>query len=71
MLQSLILLLLFIGIFRFVMRFVLPVARVGSAMHRQMKNMQQQTTEKSEAAQKQSTRKSTPKGEYIDFEELR
>ncbi len=73
MLQSLILFLLFIGIFRFVMRFVLPVARVGSAVHRQMKHMQQTANHAAaqDAPKKQSARKAAPDEEYIDYEEVR
>ncbi len=72
MFQSLILLLLFIGIFRFVMRFVLPIARVGSAVHRQMKHMQQATNGRQEEhAHKSAAPKKSSVGEYIDYEEVR
>jgi hypothetical protein len=69
MLRILLLSLLFVGLYRFIVRFVLPIFRITSSVRAQMKNMQG-----NQPAQPQAPTRPRPtvnKGDYIDYEEIR
>lgn len=68
MVRILLLTLLFIGLFRFIIRFVFPMLRITAAVKKQMRNMEQ--------AQANANNHTAPKpqaktGDYIDFEEVK
>jgi hypothetical protein len=70
MLRIFLLALLFIWLFRFVLRFVLPILKITSGVRRQMKNMQQGQSNPytaPSAARPQKVRE----GDYIDYEEVK
>jgi hypothetical protein len=69
MLRILLLSLLFVGLYRFIVRFVLPIFKITSAVRSQMKSMQG-----NQGAQQQGPTVSRPKvnkADYIDYEEVR
>lgn len=68
MLRYILLLLLFVGLFRFITRFLLPVLRITSNVRGQMRNMQGNTHR--EPAPPPMPRKER-RGDYIDYEEIR
>lgn len=72
MIRIVLLALLFYFLYRFVVRFLLPVLRVTSAARRQMQQMQQmQQEQKGESGGAKAPRERAKAGEYIDFEEVR
>jgi hypothetical protein len=68
MLRILLLVLLFVGLYRFITRIVFPLLRITSAVRGQMRNMQQNAAPTASAPQ--PSHKSR-KGDYIDFEEVK
>ena len=68
MLRILLLCLLFLGIYRFIVRFVLPVMKITSTVRGQMRNMQQNQAPAGPAPASSSKVK---KGDYIDYEEIK
>ena len=69
MLRIFLLLLLFVWLFRFVLRFVLPVLKITSGVRRQMKNMQQQSGSNPYTAPGRTQK--VREGDYIDYEEVK
>lgn len=59
--------LFFYFLYRFVVRFLIPVLRVTSAARKQMRNMQQGSANTEAPKQPRPARK----GEYIEFEEVK
>lgn len=68
MLRYILLLLLIVGLFRFITRFLLPVLRITANVRGQMRNMQQGA--RPEPAPAPVPRKEK-RGDYIDYEEIR
>ena len=69
MLRILLLSLLFVGLYRFIVRFVLPIFRITRSVRTQMKNMQGQQSAHNQAPP--MSRPKVNKGDYIDYEEVR
>lgn len=68
MLRYLLLALLFVCLYKFIIRVVLPVLRVTTTVRRQMQQMQDANNHSGTAARQAGKPKS---GEYIEFEEVR
>jgi hypothetical protein len=67
--------LLFLGLYRFVTRILLPILRISSAVRGQMRNMQQQANKQygnnpQSNAGYQAKQTSPKKGDYIEYEEV-
>ena len=70
MLRIFLLALLFIWLFRFVLRFVLPILKITSGVRKQMKNMQQGQSNPYTAPAPGRTQK-VREGDYIEYEEVK
>jgi len=70
MLRIFLLSLLFIWLFRIVLRYVLPILRITSGVRRQMKHMQESQSQ-GQAAPPQSQTHKARKGDYIEYEEVK
>ncbi len=69
MIRYILLLLLIVGLFRFITRFLLPVLRITANVRGQMRNMQQQGHRPEPAPAPAPRREKV--GDYIDYEEIR
>ena len=68
MLRIFLLSLLFIWLFRIVLRYVLPILKITAGVRRQMKHMQQS---QGQPAPPQSRPQQARKGDYIEYEEVK
>jgi hypothetical protein len=76
MIQILIGVLLFLGLYRFITRILFPILRISSAVRGQMKHMHQQANRQASASGNGATGYKAPtaapkKGDYIEYEEVR
>jgi hypothetical protein len=69
MIRYILLLLLIVGLFRFITRFLLPVYRITANVRGQMRNMQQGAKPQPAPAPVSSRKEKV--GDYIDYEEVR
>jgi len=70
MVRYLLLTLLFIWLFRIVLRYVIPILKITSGVRRQMRHMQQGPGQ-AQSVPPQSRPQQSRKGDYIDYEEIK
>jgi hypothetical protein len=71
MLRIFLLSLLFIFLVRFILRFVIPLFRITSAVRGQMKNMQGAGQRPMAPPPQSRPQQKSRKGDYIDYEEIK
>jgi hypothetical protein len=71
MIRILLLALLFVGLFRFITRFLFPIFRITSAVRGQMRNMQNMQGQQNVQHEPAPPRPKAAKSDYIDFEEVK